>query len=178
LTAHYTAPLTDGLSEARREVGLPMGLQSLGGVIFDVRGLIRLYGRDAEVWRAKRPEAVTGIQIHQRAARVHLLHTEQWANEVTNEPIAELTFRYANGQQERLSIQHGIQVAADDSAEPTGVKQAQIVSIVAHPYGSPPAVRLYKYSWTNPHPDWEIAQLDLASTKGKASYVLLAITLE
>jgi WD40 repeat protein len=178
LTPHFTAPITDELSDARRDVGLQIGLQTLGGVIFDVRGLVQLNSRSAELWQQKRPESVKAIQIHQRAARIHLLHTEQWANTETNEAIAVLTFRYANGQQERLSIQHGIQVGADDDGGPADVKQAQIVSIVARPYSSPPSVRLYKYSWPNPHPDWDIAQMDIESTRTKASYVLLAITTE
>jgi hypothetical protein len=113
LTAHYTAPLTDGFSDARRDFGLQAGLQKFGETTFDVRGLIQLFGREPELRGFKRPEQVVGIQVHQRAARLHLLHAEQWPDSAQGEEIAALTIHYANGRDERLLIQHAVHVASD-----------------------------------------------------------------
>jgi len=40
------------------------------------------------------------------------------------------------------------------------------------------SVWLYRYTWSNPHPDWEISHADLVSAKTEASYVLMAMTVE
>jgi len=180
LTAHYTAPLTDGFSDARREVGLQTGLQKFAGVNFDVRGLVQLFGRDPELRGVKRPEQISGIQIGQRAARLHLLHSEGWADSTEAEEIAALTIRYANRQEEKVPIQHAVHVAGDWSGTPSTTSDAQPVWIgtTALANANQNSVHLYKYTWPNPHPDWEIAQVDLASAKKKASYVLVAMTLE
>ncbi len=181
LTAHYTAPLTEGFSDARREIGLPLGLQKLNGVIFDVRGLVQLSGREPDQRGLKRPDQITGIRIHQRALKLHFLHTEQWADTTEGEEIAALTVRYANGQQERLPLEHAVHLAADwSSASSAETKQARVawIGTTSLANANQNSVRLYQYTWPNPHPDWEIARVDLASAKTKASYVLVAITVE
>jgi hypothetical protein len=180
LTEFYTAPFTDGFSDALREVGLQAGVQTLNGVTFDVRGLIQLYGRGSDLLRLKRPEQVAGIKIQQRAERLHLLHTEQWANIVEGEEIASLTIHYANGQRERLPIEHAVNVADHWSGSSATTKQLEVawMGTTALANANQAALRLYKYTWPNPHPDWEIAHVDLASTKTKASYILVAMTAE
>jgi hypothetical protein len=180
LTAHYTAPLTDGFSDARRETGLQAGLQSFGGVIFDVRGLIQLFGREPDQRGLKRPEQVMGIHVQKRAVKLHLLHTEQWADLTEGEEIAALTIHYANGQSERLPIEHAVHLADTWSGASAVTKQAQVVWIgtTAIANANQAALRLFQYTWPNPHPDWEITHVDLASARTKASYILVAMTVE
>ena len=64
------------------------------------------------------------------------------------------------------------------SSAETKQAEAAWMGTTALANASQAAVRLYKYTWTNPHPDWEIAQVDLASAKTKTSYVLVAMTVE
>lgn len=157
-----------------------MGLQKLGGVTFDVRGLVQLSGREPDQRSLKRPDQIAGIQIHQRAMRLHLLHTEQWADSTEGEEIAALTIQYANGQSHRLPIQHAVHLGSKWSVSSSVTKQAQVawIGTTAIANASQNSIRLYKYTWTNPHPDSEIAHMDLASAKTKASYVLVAMTVE
>jgi len=180
LTEYYTAPITDGFSDARRGVGLQAGLQTFSGITFDVRGLIQLYGRDPDLLRLKRPEQVAGIKIQQRAARLHLLHTEQWADTVEREEIASLTIHFANGQRLRLPIEHAVNVLGDWFGPSAAMKQTEVawMGTTALANARQATLCLYQYTWPNPHPDWEIAQVDLASSNTKASYVLVAMTVE
>jgi hypothetical protein len=73
-----------------------------------------------------------------------------------------------------------VQIAHDWSDSSSAPKQAQVAWVGADPLANSRqyCVRLFKYTWPNPHPDWEISQIDLVSTKSHASYVLVAITLE
>lgn len=99
---------------------------------------------------------------------------------IEGEEIASLTIHYANGQRQRLRIEHAVHVA-DAWAGPAAVtKQAEVawMGTTALANASQGTLRLYKYTWSNPHPDWDIAQVDLASAKTKASYVLVAMTVE
>ncbi|MBI3418442.1 MAG: protein kinase [Verrucomicrobia bacterium] len=180
LTAHYTAPRADAFSDARREIGLPVGLQKLGGVTFDVRGEIRLFGRGPDPRRLQLPEQIMGIQVQQRATKLHLLHTEAWADSTEGEEIAALTIHYANGQSQRLPIEHAVHLASDWSGASSETKQAKVawIGTTALANANQNSIRLFKYTWPNPQPDWEIVSVDLASAKTRASYVLVALTVE
>ena len=130
--------------------------------------------------RLRRPEQVAGIKIHQRAARLHLLHTEQSAGTVEGQEIASLTIHYANGQREQLPIEHAVNVASEWYGPSTETKQGEVAwtGTTALASANQGTLRLYKHTWSNPHPEWEIAQVDLASARTKASYVLVAMTVE
>jgi hypothetical protein len=123
---------------------------------------------------------VTGLKIQQRCERMHLLHTAGWASGIEGEAMAVLVVKYANGQVEKITIQDLVQIAHDWSDSPSAPKQAQVAWIGADSSADSfqMCVRLFKYTWSNPHPDWEISQIDLVSTKSNATYILVAITLE
>lgn len=171
LTGYYTGPVMEWA---------PVGLKTLAGVRFDVRGVVTLFGRMAHLNGFNRPERVTGIKVQNHCQRMHLLHTAEWASGIEGETMAVLVVNYANGQVERITIQDLVQIAGDWSSWPFAPKQAQVAWIGADPLASSfqKCVRLFKYTWPNPHPDWEISHVDLLSTKSNASYVLVAVTLE
>jgi hypothetical protein len=174
LTEYYTEPVID------RYGSVPVGLQTLAGVQFDVRGIVRLFGWTAELRGIRGPEQVSGLKVQQRCERMHLLHTAGWASGIVGEAMAVLVVKYANGQVEKIIIQDLVHVAHDWSDSPSAPKQAQVAWVGADPIANSrqQCVRLFKYTWPNPHPDWEISQIDLVSTKSHASYVLVAMTLE
>ena len=39
-------------------------------------------------------------------------------------------------------------------------------------------VQVFRYTWENPHPDWELQELDIQALDTKGSYELLALTVE
>jgi WD40 repeat protein len=171
LTDYYTGSLW---------AGEPLGLQTLAGVRFDVRGVVALFGWDAEFHGVHGPEKVTGIKVEQRCERIHLLQTARWAFGIEGEPMAAVLVRYTNGQVEKIAIQDLAQVGSDVSSRSAAPRQAQEAWIGVDPLQNTwqQCVRLFKYTWSNPHPDWEVSQIDLVSTKSHASYVLVAMTIE
>ena len=181
LTDYYTWPanFTDYYTEPVMGV-VRVGLQTLAGVRFDVRGAVTLFGQMAELNGIHGPEQVTGIKVQQRCERMHLLHTARWASGTEGEAMAVLVVKYANGQAEKITIEDLVQIAHDWSDSPSAPKQAQVAWVGADPLANSRqnCVRLFKYTWPNPHPDWEISQIDLVSTRSHASYVLVAMTLE
>ncbi|MBM3837189.1 MAG: hypothetical protein FJ398_04365 [Verrucomicrobia bacterium] len=94
--------------------------------------------------------------------------------------MATLIVAYANGQTEKLAIQNRVQVGGDWSAPEYAPEQAEVVWIGTNPFANSLhwSVWLYRYTWSNPHPDWEISHADLVSAKTEASYVLMAMTVE
>jgi len=73
-------PDANGLpSGANHLAALSRGVQKLGGVDFDVRGLIQLTGTQAEALGPAFPESVTGIKVGQKAKRLHFLHGAGWS---------------------------------------------------------------------------------------------------
>ncbi|MCX6927819.1 MAG: hypothetical protein NT154_32110 [Verrucomicrobia bacterium] len=171
LTEYYTGPVIGAV---------PVGLLTLAGVHFDVRGVVTLFGWDDELRGIHEPGQLTGLRIQQRCERMHLLHTAREASGIEGQVMAVLVVKYANGQVEKITIQDLVQIANDWSSEPFAPKQAQVAWVGADPHANlfQKCVRLFKYTWPNPHPDWEISQIDLVSTKNDASYMLVAITLE
>ena len=87
---------------------------------------------------------------------------------------------YANGQTERIPIQSQLHIVDHWFSPPVKPRLAEVVRLDTAPgvnaFSS--TLRLCKYSWPNPHPDWEISHVDLVSAKSRASYHLLALTLE
>jgi hypothetical protein len=171
LTDHYTGFV---------EEGVPTGLQTLGGVQFDVRGEIALFGQGPEARGFRRPEKVAGIRVQQRFGRLHFLHTAGWANTPDGEEMATVVVEYVNGQVEKIPIQNRVHVADHWSTAQLAPAQAEVVWIGTYPFANSfqKSAWLYKYTWPNPHPDWEISRIDLVSTKTKASYTLVALTVE
>ena len=171
LTDYYTGPVTlIDYYTGPVMAGLRVGLQTLAGVRFDVRGAVKLFGWGAELGGIHRPERVTGLKVQQRCERMHLLHTAGGTSGIEGEAMAVLVVKYANGQVEKITVQDLVQIAGS-SSRLSAPRQAEVAWVGADPrtYLFQSCVRLFKYTWPNPHPDWEIAQIDLVSTKSQAS---------
>ena len=94
---------------------LPVGLVELGGVAFDVRGVIQLrraepLGGGWELATLDDPVRVDGIPIQQEATRLHLLLGTA-RSETDGTVIGRLVLHYADG--ETRSLVH-VEVFADD----------------------------------------------------------------
>ncbi|MBI2927384.1 MAG: protein kinase [Verrucomicrobia bacterium] len=178
LSARYNAPLP--VFPGGREVSFAPGVRELGGVRFDVRGSIRLQGTEAAKRGEVLPEAVTGIGIDRLCQRLHFLQRASWAGAEKGRPVATLVFHFANGEQVRQLLESQIHVGDSWSTSPYEPEVAKVVWIGTDrdSNAASSTQRVFKYTWENRHPDWEVSRLDVSSARSKASYSLLAVSVE
>ena len=172
----------DDLSE------LPVGLVTLGGVGFDIRGVIQLrraepLGGPWEIAASNDDVRVDGIPVEQEAARLQLLlGTIQPEAEGT--VIGRLLLHYADGEARPLDLVYGRDVrewwydATKDEAEIAD--RAKVVwtglNPVANEYGR--RLRLYLNTRENPRPGVKITTFDFVSAMSKSAPFLIAVTVE
>jgi hypothetical protein len=183
LSAHYTSSLDDNwfchAGHGLRDV--PRGIQMLGGVEFDVRGLIQLAAsKSLEVTGVVFPEAVEGIAVNRMGRRLDFLQACSWsANEGAK--LGEYIVHYADGQTRSAPILYQRNVVdwwvRPENGLPTEAEEVW--------RGSNPATRsmgfvthLIKYTWENPLPEVEISTIDFVSDLIEAGPFLVAITVE
>lgn len=159
------------------------GIHQLGGIGFDIRGMIWLY-RDSpgpwatRVWR-RYPKNVR-IPINQTAKAVHFLHG-YWSGPPSNtdRPIARYLFTYSSGQKEELLLVPGSNILGmvgdqSDTHPDLAVWRAPLPSIGSKTRSQ----QLSKWTWTNPSPDQSIQSIDFVSSETYAAPFLVAITLD
>jgi hypothetical protein len=153
---------------------LPVGEQRLGGVPFTILGGTATRGPAAVVLRGggqpSLPSTADGLHV---ALRVQALYFLQACAGSLAPPgaIARYVARYADGRLEWVPVTYGANVA-DWRLGPQQLADAQIAWV-----GKKDAT-LYWMRWTNPHPEKEIASLDLVSQETGCVPALLAITAE
>ncbi len=185
LSDRFNASLADDW-QSPEDVGnnladLPTGVRTIGGVQFDIRGIIQLQSTSLEAVNRCFPRRVEGIPVNLRSKRLHLLLGAGWG-EAESAVVGHVTIRYVDGRYEQLEIVYGRDVR--DWAPDPGVTE---------PHGATPAwtgtqerwrgragwgVRLYAARWTNPRPELEIRSIDLSSTMTRSAPFVIAITAE
>jgi len=161
---------------------LPVGRQELGGVLFDVQGLIQLQG---QCWVKRRyvlPEQVKGMPVHRGCQRGHLLHANSGYGDPLGTTVASLVLHYADGEQAQLDIRHRENVLdfwAWRPATPTDTN-----TVVAWTGESPATkrrgfgVRLCRTTFENPEPQKVIETIDYVSAMAGSAPFLVALTVE
>ena len=156
---------------------LPSGLLQLGGVVFDVRGIVQLSGRDLERAGGRYPRQISGVPVAQTCRQLHFLQAAGWRSP-TGTTIATYRVYYTNGQTQTIPVVYGEDVRdwnanSDASTDLTrgtvvwsGMNRARVL------------VRLFKTTWVNPLPETKIASLDCVSEMAAAAPFLIAITAE
>src|SRR5262249_3979750 len=81
----------------------PRGSQTFNGVTFFVEGKIELTGLGAARNNRFLPARVTGIPVHGRGRRLHLLHGAGYAD-ADGAPMSEVLLRYEDGGKAALFI--------------------------------------------------------------------------
>jgi hypothetical protein len=160
---------------------VPRGVQMLGGVPFDVRGLIQLAGtKSMDVAGVVFPETVEGIPVNRKGRRLHFLQACGWSAEV-GAKLGDYVIHYADGQIRRAPILYGRNVM-DWWARPGEGSPSEAQEVWR---GSNAATRaegfsthLIKYTWDNPVPNVEITTIDFVSDVIAAAPNLVAITVE
>jgi hypothetical protein len=184
LTAHYHGALTEtwhkgGLAN-NTLANLPSGIQTFGGVEFDVRGVVQLSGRaPVQALSVRFPKAIEGIAVGKSARRIHFLHAAGWSSPIGT-VIGHYVVHYADGHAQEIPIVYGEDVrdwwtqaneAGRGSAEPVWSGPN-----TTSPDG--PEVSLYVTSWVNSRPDQTIESIDYRSAMEDAAPFLVAITLD
>jgi hypothetical protein len=196
LTAFFTGQLgevfygkTGGAQDHDDDLSeLPTGLVTLGGVEFDIRGVIQLRRAEplekvSEMAAADDPVRVEGITIEQEATRLQLLlGTIQ--PEADGTVIGSLVLHYADGETRSLDLVYGRDVRewwydpAKGDTEATD--RARVVwtgeNPVVHERGQ--RLRLYLNSRENPRPGVGITTLDFVSAMTHSAPFLIAVTME
>jgi hypothetical protein len=179
LSAYYNASLQESWlgNPAYSLAALPTGVQNLGGVDYDLRGIIQA-GCKAPV--AKRfPARINGIKIQQKCARLHFLHATGYGGlGDEGQQVATYLLHYAaNKMQLEIPIIYGRDLR--DWRPQQGEKPSAELN-VAWPdaRGSNAPIRLFTTTWDNVAPGVEIESIDFISSMGAAAPFLVAITAE
>jgi eukaryotic-like serine/threonine-protein kinase len=186
LSLFYNYALTNNMQDGvpgNDAAGLPQGLQPMGEIEFDIRGLVQLAGTElAKAIGMKCPSLITNIPLNRVAPRLHFLHGTSYS-ETDGAKIGFYILHYVDGQEEKLPIVYGEHLR-DWWRNPRGdnkdAVQAPVVwtgenAAVRRSNGS---LRLYLMTCRNPRPDVEIKSIDFVSTMTKCAPFLIAITAE
>jgi hypothetical protein len=204
LTMHYTGLLSDPLyppfAPDRHDndlSNLPQGLVEPGGILFDVRGVIRLRATHPKgrpwtlVWN-QYPTRVQGIEIGRMFTQMHVLHGAAggWGHALggarqpvpDGTPIARFTYHYADGSQRTEEVVYGRDVRDwwEGAGDKEDSERGQVIwrgtNAIAEFYGA--HLRLYRTTWTNPQPQTVVTHLDYESLLTACGPFLVAVTVE
>ncbi len=184
LSKAYNAMLTESWHGGTENqlAGLEPGIQNLGGIDFDIRGIVQLAGKPS--WATNFPSEAKGIAVRQKCARIHFLHAASWGKpQEEGKQIGAYVIHYsANNMRLEVPIIYGQSVRDwhEWSGEAPGPKELTVawkgqngVSKKAHA-----SIRLFRTTWVNLVPDVEIESIDFISSTGNAAPFLVAITVE
>jgi serine/threonine protein kinase/WD40 repeat protein len=184
LTDYYNAPLTEswyGAKGSQNDLsGLRPGVQKLGEIEFDIRGIIQI-GAPATNGLFY-PNHVLDVPLHRQCRRLHFLHAAILASGAKpGDELGNYVFHYVDGRKVELPIVSGKEVADwwSQANEPES-------KFVIAWKGDNPAVRasggtvrLFKTTWENPYPDVPLRQFDFTSDKPTPGQpFLVAVTAE
>ena len=182
LSAYFNAGLTETWHSGHLNnslINLPRGVQTLAGIVFDIRGLIQLRGESPAETRF--PELVAGIPVDRRCRELHFLHaTQRSLSEGIH--IGHYVVHYANGSEISLPIIYGQNVRdwwakLNEPASPEALVPAWSGSN-AQSQASGSSVRLFMWTWKNPSANLQVRSIDFVSEKTPCAPFLVAITAE
>jgi WD40 repeat protein len=181
LTAFYNRSLAkDGLGVADVDwAELPQGLQQFGGTLFDLRGFIGISGHCPD--GPDYPKAVTHIPVKTRGRFIHVLHfTSFECNDGIK--VGAYLLRYANGQTAEFPVEYGRDVRNwwTVDGEPAVTPSAAVVWVGSTPgaAASGRTIRLWKRTYVNPVPEFDIAEMDFVSAMAYPAPALMAVTID
>jgi len=153
------------------------GRQNIGGVEFDVRGLIHLTGKNFPI---SFQERVDNIVVNQKCAKIHFLHGAMFSAP-EGSTIASYVAHQGGGHAE-IPIVYGKDVKTRwfDSRQKSELDNPKVAwtsrsNSVATTGRS---LRLYRTTWNNPNPDVEVSSISFVSHLTESAPFLVAITLE
>ena len=182
LSPHFNARLGDTWLPGRTGNDLTMlepGVQHLGGLTFDLRGVVQLAGRNPE--SARFPAMTGDIPAGRAVERVHLLHGVN--GRVPDETrVGQLILEYTDEKHEILPVAYGRQVRDwwFREFEPVTDRQTAMAwtghNAAARAEGA--SLRLYRTTWLNPRPGVPVRQIRYESARTAAAPFVLGLTVE
>ncbi len=179
LSLSYTSPLTNTLVPGWEHVlsALPTGLRALGGIEFDIRGLVIPPNIPPSPDGTPRWQAIS-IPINRQVARLHILHglLDKYEGELMQ--VAKYTVHYSNEMTEEIRIVAGENVrgVTFGLADPFEAPQAPVAWVGHSAQVRNQSARLFRLSWSNPFPDRVIQSIEFQRRSGTA--FLVALTAE
>jgi hypothetical protein len=192
LTPFYNVALAEAWTrEADLNLkALPTGLQTLGGTLFDVRGVVQLAAKGLR--DPKFSAQVKAIPVKQKCKRLHFLHATVLGTAADEGIQAGSYVIRFSGNRTRLEIPviYGKDIrnldgspgesGSDPSPAWTSAKTREPGSEKSEGPGDQKtaSLRLYKFTWENIAPDIAIETIDLVSSLGNPAPLVIAITAE
>jgi serine/threonine protein kinase len=191
LTAFYNGALSQSLfltlnpSEAMENTWgtLPKGSVSLGGIPFDIRGVIHLSGQNLESRIPKlMPATVTNIPVAMKCQRIHFVGATQWGDP-PGTVVCRYRMHYADGTSEVMAVEFEWNVQSwwlrrednqGDLKRAKRVGQGSNARLDSNRW----TLSLYLQTWNNPKPDLEVKSIDLESAMLNSSPFVAGITVE
>src|SRR5262249_7299985 len=173
LTEHYNTKLY----KAWWTDELPFGVQTFGGVPFDIRGQITVAARhDYQLPDYLAGRRYTGIPVRQKFRVLHFLQGASFRSPDGTE-TGRYIVHYADGRKVKVPLVYA-QTTLDFNAasDPRELSRTPLVWSGRKVKGVLP--RLFKLSWENPFPDVEVASLDFETTMAESAPWVIAITAE
>jgi WD40 repeat protein len=160
---------------------MPPGLQEIGGIVFDVRGIVQLRRAAPDIQRGwfGYPTSVR-ISLGRSFDRMHVLHATTHA-ERPGIVIGTYHLYYAEGGQHTFEIVGGRDLddwtvtGPDPGAAPS---EAAVAWTAPRPAGEARFLRLFHRTYTNPHPDRAVVGIEFSSAMRKSGPFLVAITVD
>jgi len=154
------------------------GVQAIGQVDFEIRGVIHLAGKGFPV---PFPESDDGISLKKQCARVHLLHGT--VGEAPNgSETATIQFHLENGKSYSVPIHYATDVKTRwfdvEDRDELAKSKAAWVRPPDQTRSSSKGLRLYVKSWDNPEPNVKIESIKFLSGATISAPFLIAITTE
>lgn len=185
LTPQYNAMLTQAWHGGDSHNGndlaaLPAGIQTLGGVAFDVRGIVQLRSRSPS--STNYPAEVKGIRVHQTCRRLNFLHAAGFGTtRDEGQQIGSYVMHFANRMRLEVPIIYGDMVRNWHTLHgELPNNQLHVVwtgeNAVSRVAGQ--KIRLFLTTWTNVLPEVQIESIDFTSSMTNAAPFLIAITAE
>ena len=156
---------------------LPPGLLQLAGQVFDVRGIVQLFGSELQKAGGQFPRQITGIKINQTCRQLHFLQAAAWKSP-DGTTIGTYRLHYADGQDQVIPIVYGADLRDWNMESDPTVKLTRSTVAWSGFNSALVMVRVFKTTWVNPLPETEIVSLDYVSTTAAAAPFLLAVTAE
>jgi hypothetical protein len=182
LTLRANDLLADGPGGEGNDLNrLPRGIHKMGDAYFRI-GERMVHVQSNRIMGPELPRAVKGIKVQAQGNRLHILHATQWAV-APGTLIGAYLIHYADGSSERIPIVYGRNLVnwwifPSRKDEPTGARVVWTGSSNSTDLNPGIKIRLFATTWTNPHPEKEVATLDMLSAGTECDPFLVAVTVE
>jgi hypothetical protein len=184
LTPFYNAGLNESWHGTRGNdlAALPTGVQTFGGVEFDVRGIVQLGSKSPSA--TNYPALIKGIPVKQKCQRLCFLHAAGFGTAGDEgKQIGSYVVHFAgNPMRLEIPIRYGHEVRDWHAlaGEPAAPQELKVAWKGENPHSKSAgrSIRLFLTTWTNLVPGLEVETIDFVSALGVPAPFLIAVSVE